>query len=475
MTALNTFDGKSLYEAALAAVRDYHLMLNDRRVREAWLKVWQTRFDSSDRLATEAGCDSAVREMLLSLQQRFDSYMGPQAAQADRQSMDATKVGIGVSAVLTDALALIDAMPDESSEQLLRDALKISETHPLVITRVTAGSPAETAGVLPGDEVVSLGGTSIEGMPMHAAIALLTSCEGNPVVLVLRRRASGVGEPALVELTAVPHRRPDPVVTRSELAGGVAYIRISSLMSQFVENETLEALKACQKSGGLVLDLRSNTGGRLEAAITILGYLLPEGTILVTDSRRDDLALEASVTVSRRFFHTVRQDPQEPQQFNCTDSPRHPFMLWHGMPLVVLVNEYTASAAEIVAGALQANHRALVVGSRTVGKGVGQRVVDLPFGRRINVTHFATYPGGQELDAVGVLPDMVSLIGAKSTRDTQLKAALVALTRVTRRSKRRHSARLNAKKRHVERFVQLTSGLNSAIQTDPASENARNT
>ena len=251
------------------------------------------------------------------------------------------------------------------------------ETKELVVVSPIDGSPASRAGVQPKDVIVSIDGRSTKGMSTEDAVKLIRGKEGTTVTLVLRRRGANIDVPLtreLIELHAVNHQvniTPDGVK--------VGYIRLR----QFNANATKDmraAIRDLESQGvqGYVLDLRSNPGGLLMASIEIARQWLNEGIIVSTKTR--DGIQDVKRATGRAL--TTR-------------------------PMVVLVNEGSASASEILSGALQDNKRAVLVGQKTFGKGLVQSVRGLSDGSGMTVT-IAKYltPGNRDIHKYGIKPDV---------------------------------------------------------------------
>ncbi|MDE2069787.1 MAG: S41 family peptidase [Gammaproteobacteria bacterium] len=243
------------------------------------------------------------------------------------------------------------------------------------------GTPAAKAGMQSGDVIVRVNNTALDGMTLDEAVALMRGKPGTTVTLLVLRR--GATKPlsftltrAEVHLTSVRSRLLQP---------GYGYLRIS----QFSEDTTdgvRDALQALvqQNHGalkGLVLDLRNNPGGLLDAAVDVSDDFLNSGVIVSARGRAPDSNFVRRAT---------------------------PGDILNGAPMVVLVNAGTASAAEITAGALQDDHRALILGTRTFGKGSVQTVIPLPEGGALKLTTSLYYtPSGRSIQAEGITPDLV--------------------------------------------------------------------
>jgi len=245
----------------------------------------------------------------------------------------------------------------------------------VVVLAPIEGAPASRAGILPGDRIVAVDGESLTALPPAAIVDRMRGRPGTRVRLtVAREGVSGVLVFTLVrEVVRVPS------VAARRLDGGVGYVRIKQFQTG-THTELLRALGELRREGpllGVLLDLRNNPGGLVDEASAVADELLVTGTIF-------------SVRRRGRVVDSVQATPYG--------------ALRRG-PVVVLVNEYTASAAELLAGALQDHHRAVVVGARTFGKGSVQSILDLPRGDGLRLTTMRYYtPSGRAIQAQGVEP-----------------------------------------------------------------------
>lgn len=252
----------------------------------------------------------------------------------------------------------------------------------LVIMKVLENSPGMKAGLRRGDIIKAINGRPAEKMSAEKAATAIRGPAGTKVTLTILR---GEGEKSKlweVTITRANIKLPSvewEIVERPQM-GKVAVITLS----QFAErtaSELEEALRAADRAGvrGLILDLRYNPGGLLDAAIAVASKFIDDGVVMYMVSRN---------RVRRPFY-------AEPH------TPRH-------YPLVVLVNRWSASAAEIVAGALKDRGVATLVGTKTFGKGVVQEVIPLSGGGALSVT-VAKYltAGGRSIDKIGIVPDVV--------------------------------------------------------------------
>lgn len=255
-------------------------------------------------------------------------------------------------------------------------------------------TPAARAGIRPGDVIISIDGTPIESGEAGNAIDRLRGKPGTEVSLSLAREGEAPFELKLTrEIIRVTSAR------MRELAPGYPVLRIAA----FQDDTTADARQAIEKARakaplkGLILDLRSNPGGLLDAAVGVSDLFLDEGVIVSTKGR-----LEAS----KAEFTAAPGD------------------LLDGAPIVVLIDTGTASAAEIVAGALQDHTRGLVLGTQSFGKGSVQSVLPLREGQALKLTTARYYtPKGRSIQAEGIHPD-IELLPAKVAVDEARSGAV---------------------------------------------------
>ncbi len=243
------------------------------------------------------------------------------------------------------------------------------------------GTPADAAGIRSGDVIVSIDGVAVSGDNGTSAINRLRGRAGTRVKLTVSRADA----PELLHFDLVRSNVQVHSVRARLLEPGIVYLRIS----QFSETTGVDLRTALvdlrREPGaaavkGLVLDLRNNPGGVLDAAVEVSDDFLDAGVIVTASGRGPDA----------NFRHEARAGD-----------------LVDGAPIVVLVNGGSASAAEIVAGALQDNHRATIIGSRTFGKGSVQTVMPLSHGRAIKLTTSRYFtPSGASINGAGIAPDV---------------------------------------------------------------------
>jgi carboxyl-terminal processing protease len=240
-------------------------------------------------------------------------------------------------------------------------------------------TPAARAGLKPGDLITHLNGEPVQGLSLPEAVEKMRGPENSEVTLKIRRAGR---DPFDVKLVRAKIKIQS---VRSHLEGNIAYIRITSFTEQTDVglNNAMKNLRqqAGNKLVGVILDLRNNPGGLLDQAVNVSDAFLEKGEIVSTRGRR----------------------PDDAQRYNA-----HPGDITGGLPMVVLINGGSASASEIVAGALQDHHRAILVGTRTFGKGSVQTIIPLPGHGAMRLTTARYYtPSGRSIQARGIDPDII--------------------------------------------------------------------
>jgi len=240
-------------------------------------------------------------------------------------------------------------------------------------------TPAARAGIKPGDSIVKINGTLIDPQNVNDMFKQLRGQPGSKIALTIAHQNSD----KLIDLQLVRENISISSVKVRELEPGYAYLRISQFQEDTAGDLDRKLADLVQKNGpqkGAVLDLRNNPGGLLTAAVGVSDDFLDSGTIVTTRGRLQDSNMS----------------------FNA-----HPGDRLDGAPMIVLTNNGTASAAEIVSGALKDNHRALIMGQRTFGKGVVQTVLPLDADHAVKITTARYYtPNGTSIQAEGIKPDI---------------------------------------------------------------------
>ncbi|MDG6094965.1 S41 family peptidase [Acetobacter sp. AN02] len=249
------------------------------------------------------------------------------------------------------------------------------------------GTPAWRAGIKPDDYIVAIDGHNIDGSPLNDSVEKMRGKPGTKITLTIVRAKTP--KPITMTLTReIIHIE----VVRSALYGKTGYIRLTQFDEETSSqmNKAYESLsrQAGGKLEGLVLDLRNDPGGLLNQAIAVSSAFIRQGEIVSTRARH----------------------PKDSQRWDANGSD-----ITGGMPIVVLINGGTASAAEIVSGALQDHHRAVVLGTKSFGKGSVQTVTPIPGNGAVRLTTARYYtPSGRSIQALGIVPDVV----VKETRES---------------------------------------------------------
>ena len=299
--------------------------------------------------------EAAINGMLTSLDPH-SSYLSPDAAAKMREQTRGEFGGLGLEVTQEDGWVKVVTPMD--------------------------GTPAAEAGIKTGDFITQVNGESLLGLSLREAVEKMKGPVGSEITITVVRK--GTDQPFdvtivrdTIKLTAV----------RTKVVGHSVVMRVSTFNDQTYPNLEAGLKKAVEDLGGIenvdgfVLDLRNNPGGLLTQAIKVSDAFLDAGEIVSTRGR----------------------NPQDGDRYNAT-----PGDLAQGHPLVVLINGGSASASEIVAGALKDHHRAVVVGTRSFGKGSVQTVMPLRNGGAMRLTTARYYtPSGRSIQALGVSPDIV--------------------------------------------------------------------
>ncbi|MGD8911104.1 MAG: S41 family peptidase, partial [Chromatiales bacterium] len=241
-------------------------------------------------------------------------------------------------------------------------------------------TPAQRAGVQSGDLIVRLDDTPVKGLSLNDAVKLMRGKPGTSIELTIIRK--GVEKP--LKITVMRDIIKVASVKARLLDKHYAYLRISQFQSH-TTSDLLKALKRLEREAdgvlqGMILDLRNNPGGVLNAAVSVSDAFLQSGLIVYTQGREGDSQLR---------FEAAPDD------------------VLNGAPIVVLVNEGSASASEIVAGALQDQKRAVIMGSQTFGKGSVQTIIPISDSAAVKLTTARYYtPSGRSIQAEGIKPDI---------------------------------------------------------------------
>lgn len=337
-------DPDEVYHRAWQLVRDNYYDAGYNGVN--W-KELEHKFDSKIDKLDDA--HKYIKIMLKSLNDPYTRFLDVRSFQDENDAIDAKIVGIGINL------------------QQTKDKAK------LLITRTIEDGPAEKAGVRAGDEIVAIDTFNAVGITPEQAAEKIRGQAGTPVQLTVKREK----ETEAKKISIVRSEIVIKAVSTKMLDNNIGYIQLTTFISNDAAREFKQALKKYSRADGLVVDLRDNPGGLLSNALEIADMLLEGGPIVST--------------ISRHGKHTDLS----------SGTP-----LTH-QPMVVLIDEESASASEILASALKDNKRAKIVGNKSYGKGLVQEINKLPGGAAVHITvsRYLT-PNGTDINKVGVKPDL---------------------------------------------------------------------
>ncbi len=343
-----------------------------------WAK-WRYRYEN--KLKTKEDAYVAIETMLSSLNDPYTRFLDPKEFSEETQSIKGSLKGIGTQIGIRDG--------------------------ELVIIAPLEDSPAERAGLLADDRILEINGESTKGISIDVAADKIRGEKGTTVTLLIQRKGAANKLYSVVrdeiEVKSVSCK---PPFETTVIPNDIQYIRLSSFISKNAAAEIEEILHNSSAMKGFIIDLRSNPGGLLTNAIYISDMLLKGGVIVSTVDR------DSYKTTTRARMQQV------------TDKP-----------IVVLINKGSASASEILSGALKDNHRATIVGEQSFGKGLVQEINKLPdeAGMNITIQRYLT-PSGSDIHKKGITPDVVVELtqeNADAKDDVQLKKAIEILEKMT--------------------------------------------
>lgn len=383
--------------------------------------VWEHKFDAQ--IKTDDDSVKYANEMLGSLKDPYTNVSDALQVQRAAEQGDGRFVGIGM---IGDPEYMKECEKINALRKAGDAAAKAKKVFQKVI-KVWPDSPAERAGLRKNDKIVSLAGIPLEGESMPKISALIRKNVDKPIELVVER------EDKLVAMKVIPSTIVLKPLAVAEIGGDIGYIRINTFLQKDVPERVEQQLAKFEGKKGLILDLRGNGGGSVDNCLRVASLFLETGRLTSIKAR-----------VSQKGYVTYNYDlkPQYIQTDTCDgekvlysdEKPRFE-RLWKDKPMVVLFDEHSASAAEMLAGALVENDRASSVGEKSYGKGVAQQTLRLPNGARMSVTtgRYYTPKGkwlgdGTDSDKHGLVPDkevvMKDEIDYQNAGDIQLAVAV---------------------------------------------------
>ncbi len=341
-------------------------------------KLLMSHYVHPEELTTNKMVEGAIRGMVASVGDPYTLYMTPKENTDFRDILSGHLEGIGAELSLKDGS--------------------------VVVVNAIKNSPAEKAGLLPQDIIITVDGKTLQNLTLDQIVALIRGKKGTPVVLTLLSKNDL--EPRNITIIRDQIQVPSTKYeTKTTANGPIGLLTIHEFGGSTIR-EIREILSKVHEGTekGLIVDLRFNGGGYLDGAVDLSSMFLKTGKVVTVAGRGEDTEV-----------HKVSGNPVLPT-----------------LPMVVLINSGSASASEIFAGALKDYKRATIIGTQSFGKGTVQEVLDLPGGSslRVTIARWLT-PNGTDLGKVGIAPDIVvdrTVEDVRADKDPQLTAALEFLT-----------------------------------------------
>ena len=344
------------------------------KVVDAYIDQYYWKDDTPDQVISEY----AAKGMVAALGDKYSAYYTSEELKKSMDDIAGDYTGIGATVKMD------------------------QETGKKTITELRKGKPAERAGLLVGDEIVKINGKEIKGLGLTESLGLITKEEGKESVLTILREESG--QTVTKEITVVCETIVNESVTSKMLEGKIGYIKVSSFDKETVKQYT-DAIAGLEKEEerGLIIDLRGNGGGSLEATVGMLDRMLPEGDLI-----------------------TEKNKAKGDKLYSSTDEEHF------DKPVIVLIDEGSASASEVFAGCMQDRRAATLLGTKSFGKGIVQTIFSLEksCGGGIKLTTGEyLLPSGRCIQGEGLTPDVEEKYTGTSKElgekdDNQLRKAL---------------------------------------------------
>lgn len=338
--------------------------------RQSWSR-WKEHYHG--KIKTDEDAKVAIDTMLASLDDPYSRYMDKAEYNDQNTSLNSKITGIGVNIA--------------------------SVSGKVQIINVMDGTPAQAANLQAGDIILDINGKEVNGLPLSDVANLVRGPENTIVQLTILRNKDKF-------IKKVSRKEIKIKTVKSSVDKNIGYIQISSFLGTSTPNEFMDAVERTKETQGIILDLRGNTGGLLPNAIFIANLFIPDGNI-VSIVGRDNYR-----------FDIYAQDTE----FEIDK------------PMIVLVDGASASASEILSGALKDYKRAKLLGTKTFGKGMVQKIMPLPNETGLNLT-IAKYltPSGSDINKKGISPDIEVKLTAedvKNRKDIQLETAKKILSQM---------------------------------------------
>ena len=340
------------------------------RLAEVW-ELLQREHIAGQNLDPAAVSDGAIRGMLAAIDDPYAAFVDRQQFPLSQQDIQGFFEGIGAEVGIRDGAITILAPIEDS--------------------------PADKAGLKPGDVILEVDGESIRGLGLLEVVGRIRGEKGTTVRLLVRRMSSGASEELTIERGVIPLES----VRLLMQVGRIGHLRITGFTGT-TNDDLATAIERFERSKGLgmVVDLRYNSGGLVSSVVDVTSQFIDEGLVLYQIDAQGD-----------------RRD------WNLT-----PGGLALEVPVVVLVNEFSASASEVFAGAIMDHGRAQVIGATTFGKGSVNKLWPLSDGSGVNFTTARWFtPNGTLIEGEGIVPDVIQDASEDESEDLQLDRAIEAL------------------------------------------------
>ncbi|MFH0702445.1 MAG: S41 family peptidase [bacterium] len=347
INAVLAYTPQSLYDDVWKLVNYKYVDVTQNH--QNWYR-WRHKYDNV--IKTDEDAYIAVETMLSSLNDPYTKFLDPYEFEEESRSIKGTLFGIGIQiGVREDKLLIIAPIED---------------------------TPAQKVGLQANDEIIDINGDSTKGISVKEAADKIRGEEGTKVELLIKRNNEEKKYTIIrgkIDIKAVSIKPPKT----AKLDKNIGYIRLNSFLNNDAATEVKNALKNLQDKDGYILDIRSNPGGLLTNAIFVSDMFLDEGVIVST--------------VDRNGYKETQKAARD---------------ILTNKPLVILINGGSASASEILSGALKDHDRAVLVGTKTFGKGLVQQINKLSNGSGINITtqKYLT-PNGTDINKIGILPNVL--------------------------------------------------------------------
>ena len=332
--------------------------------KQLWIR-WKEHYHGKIKTADDAKV--AIDTMLASLNDPYSRYMNKEEYQDQNNSISSKITGIGVNIA--------------------------SAAGKIHIINVMEGTPAQFANLMPDDIILEVDGKDVNGMSLFDVANLVRGPENTFVDITILRNNDKMTKKIIRKEIKIK------TVKSSILDKSIGYIQISSFIGSATPNEFLEALEKTKDTKSLIIDLRGNTGGLLPNAVFIANLFIPSGNLVSIVGRN---GYKYDINAQDTEFHIDK-------------------------PTIVLVDEASASASEILSGALKDYNKAKLLGTKTFGKGMVQKIIPMPNETGLNLT-IAKYltPNGTDINQKGIVPDIkveFSYKDLKNNNDVQLQTA----------------------------------------------------